>query len=331
MTASNNSKGFSLTELLVTMALIAIVLAIIFPQYVSILRTSTATQKIVKTEMDVGGSLEEMFKDMHAAGFGLPSSKYNLNSQVCIRDSKGAVVAQSGSVVIRSTASGDRKGSGKWAIVDSDTTNLKLKPGYEITSGSYVMVIDTVNNSLSTLGVFKVGSSGSTLQTVQKYAETEVIAGKMAVWIPTVDSGPISECYETSYYLSATASTKPKMCADTTAVLVRSKTPKDSPADTAAPVLDCVKTMAFRYGCIHGNEILWQSTSCLDTDTLRLMRIGLVVQSSPRDKDTVFPHSYISLFKDLGTDNEETVNFTEEERHYRWTTLEKTVYFPNVE
>jgi hypothetical protein len=192
------------------------------------------------------------------------------------------------------------------------------------------MVIDTVDNSLRKLGVFKVTGSNSGLQAVQQYTKNDVIAGKMAVWIPTSTS-KISECYETSYYLSGSASTKPVICAESTSVLIRSKNPKDSTNETAAPILDCVKAMAFRYGCIHGNDILWQSDSCSDTDTLRLMRIGLVVQASPRDSGTVFPYSSISLFQDLGTGNEETVQFTDEERHYRWTMLEKTIYLPNVE
>lgn len=323
----NFNKGFSLVELLVTIALVSAILAVVLPQYTSLLRHSTATRKTVKTDVEVVSNLEQFFKDVHTAGYGLPGATDNLNIIQCTRN--GGITVDGNSVVIRSTASGDRVGAGKWAMVSGDGNSLTSSV---ISGGSFVMVLDVTRSSPKSLGLFRVENNLSLTAIGTSVASRDQLAGKIAYWVPMKDPNSRVECYETSYALeNYSEGTRPNMCAPTAGVLRRSKTPADFNNESPQPTLDCVKAMAVRLGCLSSSGLTWRSGECEEHEVVKLARVGIVYQVAPREKTRVYPHSSISLFSDLGTELVENINFSDEERYYRWAVLEKTVYLPNTE
>jgi len=331
MTKKFGLGGFSLVELLAAIALVSIILAIIFPQFASIVRYSASTRKAVKTQSDVFSDLEQMFKEISSAGFGLPVTNANLSESVCVRAGNSAVVIDGKSLTVRSAGLGNKTGAGRWGVVDESVSVLmSVSNVLPPPDGSYVMVIDTVDASLRKLAIFKVVNSSGTLQlqTVKKYAPDDVIKHKIAYWIPTDSNSNICECYETKFYLdSYSSSDKPSMCAEGTSVLKRDQDLPDGGG--TSPVLDCVKELKFRVGCVDSNGNITWSTSCKSSQKLKMVRLGMVVQSGVREKEVVFP-SNLSLFGDLGSGSV-IVTLDEEERHYRWITAEKIISLPNVE
>ncbi|MEJ5301511.1 MAG: type II secretion system protein [Thermodesulforhabdaceae bacterium] len=329
-------NGFSLVELLAAIALVSIVLAIVFPQFASILKHSTSTRKVAKTQSDLFADLEYIFKEISLAGYGLPVSRDNLSRSWCVREGHSAVVVESTgnaseSLIIYSAGVGNRKGRGRWGIVDVNSGSLSLfgvSGMLPPTSNSYVMIIDTADASLRKLGVFKVSNNG--LATIKKYVSDEVLTNKIAYWIPTASSSEIYECYESQFYIESYSSDKPQICANSTSVLVKDQDPPDGGVGKA-PILDCVKDLRFRLGCVDYNtgSVNWR-TSCRASEVPKMVRVGMVVQASGREKDIVFPHSSLSLFSSLGS-NSIVISLTEDERYYRWTTVEKTIFIPNVE
>jgi len=332
MTKKFGLGGFSLVELLAAIALVSIILAIIFPQFASIVRYSASTRKAVKTQSDVFSDLEQMFKEISSAGFGLPVTNANLSESVCVRAGNSAVVIDGKSLTVRSAGLGNKTGAGRWGVVDESVSVLmSVSNVLPPPDGSYVMVIDTVDASLRKLAIFKVVNSSGTLQlqTVKKYAPDDVIKHKIAYWIPTYSNSNICECYETTFYLdSYSSSNKPSMCAEGTSVLKRDQDPPDGGG--TSPVLDCVKELEFRVGCVDSNGKITWSTSCGPSQKLKMVRLGMVVQSGVREKEEVFPYSNLSLFGDLGSGSV-IVTLEREERHYRWITAEKIISLPNVE
>jgi len=326
--------GFSLVELLAAIALVSIILAIIFPQFASIVRYSASTRKAVKTQSDVFSDLEQMFKEISSAGFGLPVTNANLSESVCVRAGNSAVVIDGKSLTVRSAGLGNKTGAGRWGVVDESVSVLmSVSNVLPPPDGSSVMVIDTVDASLRKLAIFKVVNSSGTLQlqTVKKYAPNDVIKYKIAYWIPTDSNSKICECYKTKFHLGSyenSSSNKPSMCAEGTSVLKRNQDPPDGGG--TSPVLDCVKELEFRVGCVDSNGNITWSTSCEHSQKLKMVRLGMVVQSGVREKEVAFPYSNLSLFGDLGSGSV-IVTLTEEERHYRWITAEKIISLPNVE
>ncbi len=333
MKVCKDFQGFSLVELLVTVAILSIFIAIVFPQFASILHHSTSTSKNVKTDIDLTGSLEQMFKDTHSAGFGLPVASNGLVRSECVRDSNTAVAISASSITIRSTASGDRKECGGWGIVRKGLILKRPEDSISIPENSFVMVIDTADSELRKLGIFKVLSNGGLQKVGGTSAPTDVLIGKLVYWIPTENTTNILECYETTFSLDSYQSDKPFICADGTSVIRRNKNPQDDNSRTPQPVLDCVLKMAFRVGCFDKktDSFTWRQTACENGETLKLVRVGTIVQASQRNKEIVSSSSEIRLFKDLGPENVDVTTLNEEARHYQWKTIEKTIYLPNVE
>lgn len=147
-----NVSGFSLVELLVAVALLVGVFAIIFPQYISLTRHSAVTRKMIKTQADAYNNLEQMFKDIASAGFGLPAVSDNLPSGAtsCLRTPDKAIkitADNNGSVtiIIRSTAAGDKKEVGAWGVVSVDS-NSEVTLSYSsmgFKKDDYLMILDT--------------------------------------------------------------------------------------------------------------------------------------------------------------------------------------------
>jgi type II secretory pathway pseudopilin PulG len=344
-----NVSGFSLVELLVAVALLVGVFAIIFPQYISLTRHSAVTRKMIKTQADAYNNLEQMFKDIASAGFGLPAVSDNLPSGAtsCLRTADKAIEIKadnngSVSIIIRSTAAGDKKEVGAWGVVSIDSnSNVTLSYSSMVFKDDYLMILDTASEKFKKLGLLKFDAN-SRLSLVEQYSDLQTLNGKIAYWIPDKDK----VCYTTRFYLADYGSNDPKpdICAPNGKKLMRSKDPPDGPSGSA-PIMDCVhdQGLAFLIGCVGSTSgIEWLDPtkgSCPSSMIPRLVRVGVVVQAGPREKDKISPESLIlfsgivdgsgsSLSKDIKLSDE---NENNDKRYYRWITLEKTIFLVNLE
>jgi len=342
-----NVSGFSLVELLVAVALLVGVFAIIFPQYISLTRHSAVTRKMIKTQADAYNNLEQMFKDIASAGFGLPAVSDNLPSGAtsCLRTPDKAIeitTNNNGSVIIiRSTAAGDKKEVGAWGVVSIDSnSNVTLSYSSMVFKDDYLMILDTASENFKKLGLLKFDAN-SRLSLVEQYSDLQALNGKIAYWIPKDnDKNKDKVCYTTSFYLDDYSSSDPKpdICAPNGKKLMRSKDPPDPSG--SAPIMDCVhdQGLAFLIGCVGSTSgIEWLDPtkgSCPSSMIPRLVRVGVVVQAGPREKDKISPES-LTLFNGVvdgnGNSLGRNITLSNDERYYRWITLEKTIFLVNLE
>jgi len=339
---NRNISGFSLVELLVAVALLVGVIAIIFPQYISLTRHSSVTRKMIKTQADAYNNLEQMFKDIASAGFGLPAVSDNLppGATSCLRTADKAIeitANNNGSVIIiRSTAAGDKKEVGAWGVVSIDSnSNVTLSYSSMVFKDDYLMILDTASGSFKKLGLLKFDASGKS-SLVEQFSDRRTFNGKIAYWIPDKDK----VCYTTSFYLADYGSNDPKpdICAPNGKKLMRSKDPPDPSG--SAPIMDCVhdQGLAFLIGCMGSTSgIVWSDPtmgSCPSSMIPRLVRVGVAVQAGPREKDPISPAS-LTLFNGIvdgnGNSLGRNITLSNDERYYRWITLEKTIFLVNLE
>jgi type II secretory pathway pseudopilin PulG len=337
-----NVSGFSLVELLVAVALLVGVFAIIFPQYISLTRHSSVTRKMIKTQADAYNNLEQMFKDIASAGFGLPAVSDNLPSGAtsCLRTADKAIeitANNNGSVIIiRSTAAGDKKEVGAWGVVSIDSnSNVTLSYSSMVFKDDYLMILDTASEKFKKLGLLKFDASGKS-SLVEQFSDRQTLNGKIAYWIPDKDK----VCYTTSFYLADYGSNDPKpdICAPNGKKLMRSKDPPDPSG--SAPIMDCVhdQGLAFLIGCKGSTSgIEWldpAKASCPSSMIPKLVRVGVAVQAGPRGKDPISPAS-LTLFNGIvdgnGNSLGRNITLSNDERYYRWITLEKTIFLVNLE
>jgi len=343
-----NVSGFSLVELLVAVALLVGVFAIIFPQYISLTRHSSVTRKMIKTQADAYNNLEQMFKDIASAGFGLPAVSDNLPSGAtsCLRTPDKAIeitTNNNGSVIIiRSTAAGDKKEVGAWGVVSIDSnSNVTLSYSSMVFKDDYLMILDTASEKFKKLGLLKFDAN-SRLSLVEQYSDLQALNGKIAYWIPKDDDKNRDKvCYTTSFYLADYDSKDPKpdICAPNDKKLMRSKDPPDGPSGSA-PIMDCVhdQGLAFLIGCVGNTSgIEWldpANGSCPSSMIPKLVRVGVVVQAGQREKNLISPES-LTLFNGIvdgnGNSLGRNITLSNDERYYRWITLEKTIFLVNLE
>jgi len=344
-----NVSGFSLVELLVAVALLVGVFAIIFPQYISLTRHSAVTRKMIKTQADAYNNLEQMFKEIASAGFGLPAIDDHLPSGAtsCLRTADKAIEIKadnngSVSIIIRSTAAGDKKEVGAWGVVSIDSnSNVTLSYSSMVFKDDYLMILDTASEKFKKLGLLNFDAN-SRLSLVEQYSDLQALNGKIAYWIPKDDDKNKDKvCYTTSFYLADYSSDDPKpdICAPNDKKLMRSKDPPPDPSGSA-PIMDCVHDhgLAFLIGCVGSTSgIEWLDPtmgSCPSSMIPRLVRVGVVVQAGQREKNLISPES-LTLFNGVvdgnGNSLGRNITLSNDARYYRWITLEKTIFLVNLE
>jgi len=324
-------RGITLIELMITLAIFSIILTAVYSVYISFLRHSTEERKIAKTELDVITTQWPLIKEIQTAGYGVPDSG-SCTPAIIYPNEEGGLT-------IHSTAAGDAINAGKWSYVrdlcaidkvcsnditkscstDADCTT----PGTCISSipdDENVVVIDTTSKKRRGAG----GISNSKVNPCDSdyYDKFSTIA----FWIPSTTL----ECYEIRYALRTyDSNTRPLMCESNTMKLSRSVSTTAGTTDYQ-PLLDCVLSLNFRFGCIDSSgNITWQTDENCGSAKLRLIRIGLLLQSSPR-RNLQVP-STITLFEDLPPASQATINLTTDQRYYKWKKVEQTIPLRNLE
>lgn len=306
MRIAGDKRGVTLIELMVTLTIFSIIITAIYSLYIAILKSATIEKGIAKTELDVVTVFWPLIKEIHTAGYGVPTTG----------SCTPAVSYASGALTIHSTAAGDDVNFGKWSFVDN------LCAVSNIPDGQNVVVINGGNKTYMGTGSIAGGKISPCSTT---YYDS---LSSIAFWVPS--SG--LQCYETSFALQNYPSgTRPRWCESNTQRLSRSVSTTTGTTNYQ-PMLDCVFNQAlyFRFGCIDSSgNLTWRADLNCGTNTLRFARVGLVMQNSQRREIQV--PATITLFEDLSSPLNVTINLTTDQRYYKWKKIEQTIALRNLE
>ncbi|KAF0145766.1 MAG: type IV pilus assembly protein PilW [Nitrospirae bacterium] len=326
-----SKKGTSLVELLITLTVFSIIGAMMFSTYSTFLKQVTVERKKTKTELDIFNVSWPLIKEIETAGFGVPKTITPI-SEV------------GGELTIRSTAAGDSQYAGAWSYVIATTTTNGAVYGIDgtvgpgVPTGGKVVIVNILDKSRMGLDTVSTNASGGGYYYLT--AGTSAYVNNVAYWSPYDAAATLPlEYYETKYSLrdyDPPSDPRPAMCAPdgagaTEKVKKLSRSVKDNNPGTTyfLPLLDCVRALAFRFGCIDASgNLTWQSGTDCGTAKLRLMKIGMIIQASA--KGGASPAT-ITLFEDLGAALASSTNLTNEQRNYKWRKLEQTITLKNQE
>lgn len=277
-------SGFSLIELLIALAIAALVLAAASTFFVGVVKQYKVQSKITESNVEGVIGLELMRQDIESLGFGLP---WDLNGTTYAAAEPGplpglssdpprAVVSVDGGLnnsdylIIRSASVGMASAAGKWTTLRSGTPPVRIWGSGGVPAGEDLETTDRVI-------VFSPGSANSpsrVLVTPSTGAKFGISGADLSTYLPD-DSSQTNIVYgidvdagtglkrpfnRADYYIANSNAysvayptynnnTTPQHCASNTGVLVKAVMAHDDPVTRSLlPLLDCVADMQVVYG-----------------------------------------------------------------------------------
>jgi prepilin-type N-terminal cleavage/methylation domain-containing protein len=358
----NKQHGFSLIELLVVMALLAIVAAMTMDAFNMVLKQSGQTMKTVTTEIDQTIGLGILRSDIEQAGFGLPWTFQNSITYAEAALSPGSTYNDSPStaprailsgnnvgynssdyLVIKSTAAAGSDTANKWTYISKDTSstptpkswtssssNLNtsdkvtvIKPRYDAT-GSNQLVMNS--------GVFYTTFSSSSFASAFSPAtigERFIIYG-----VSAADSSlanlrmPFNRA---DYYIARPSTSMPSDCAPNTGILYKSTVNHSDGLLTEMPVLDCVADMQVVFRLATDSNDITALTAQQIREQLKEVRVYILYHEGSMDRSYTHESSTVTVGEfSLGSTFNLATTIGTNWNKYRWRTITLAVKPKNI-
>jgi len=337
-----NNKGLTLVELLVALAIFAIVVAIIFNSYLSILKPQSQQVGIAENNMNRIVGLEVLRKDIEMAGFGLPwevDSSYSeaasdssympdpsdLNAEnqseppaFSFSDDGNTIANNSDVLVIRSTVAALNSVTEHWGYLYKDAYNNTsfndLGNDSSIDGSSNFIVIDPVTMKFVKYSTYSNLTSFDT-------------RGKVYLTFGLSSNGVQMPFNRVDYYLKRPADGLPEICDNNTYILYRATINQSDGKRNPQPILECVRDFQVVFVCSNGiNACLGNALD--EREKLKQVRVFILLQDGKKDPN--FEFNKTIYIKDNDVDTGKSFTPTGDEIHYRWKLIEIVVNPLNI-
>jgi type II secretory pathway pseudopilin PulG len=301
------ASGYTLTEILILIALIGIFSAGFLSFFSGMLRTERQARFTIKTEADVSALRTFLKKELQGIGFGISADYLKTNPGGC---SASAVISGNNTALCYlSLASRQTRWAGCWWMVDSSGnafTNATsrfggLCPALNRTSGSCVFLDN--NRLIKGNGVSRCTNTSQAPSSIVFYLDSRT---------PSYPSDFLVKLF------MSTTSTPDKSCHPD---LQRSTLQLET-KDNNQPVISCVLDFRIRYIDKSGNPLIRPPSSFQD---LAGIRVCLIVQAGGRG--TIRYQSSLTYSERCGGD---TITLSGDYRFYPFKVIEEEVSLPNL-
>ena len=341
-------KGVTLIELMISMALLAIVIAAVITSYSTILKLQVQQSEMAKTNVEECISVEILRKDIEMAGFGLPwdmnGQKYSeaVNSTSYIPDPatfndapsnppRAFVISDNGNInanssdvlVIKSSVASLNDVTQRWGYVTNDGTNITYHPlSPQSSKEGYFVVL----NRERRLEKMDYQPSSPAKPTFIDNLDT----GDIYFAFGISDENPLFPFNRVDYYLRRPAIGFPEKCCPTTYELYRSTINQSNGKRNPQPILDCVKDFQVSFGLDENEDGFvdkWTSTlppsASEIRDKVKQVRVFILYQEGSKEKN--YNYSGTITLGDSDTGSLKTFTPSGEEKNYRWKVIRLVV------
>lgn len=338
----NQQKGFTLVEMMISLAVLGVILASVSSAYLTQVKQSTQEYKVAQVELELGIAKNLIERDLAMAGYGL-ADDYSAPSTPAFTVPRAIDATNSSTapdtLILRGTALGiESKGTQNWSYIQSVTPGAPNTMAFNIWSDSRedlvtngkVFLVDPATKKLLT-----EPTSQTWLFTYQgnnlNFSPTLVapLTGTLVYAAATGATRP----YATVLYSLANVSS-PSNCAPGTFSLMRSELwTADPAAGTGNPLLACVLDLQVAFGLDTaatptGDIALWDNggVTAQGYDPVQLkkrvrqIRFYLLIQTENLDSKYTYPSNPITVGDTLlGIGR--NVTLTAAQLNYRWKVL----------
>ncbi|MDD2852800.1 MAG: prepilin-type N-terminal cleavage/methylation domain-containing protein [Desulfuromonadaceae bacterium] len=298
-----NNRGFTLIELIITMALFIAVILITTSAFESILKTSG--KLVVSEESNIEGIVGlEMFRhDLQQMGYGLPSA-YQVVPDYLEANSGPAVLNDSPAGVpravvsfdnysshgdylaVKATSVGRNSTSQKWTYLTYSSTTKPSKvwsnASENLSATSRVVILDRTFSKDGKLVNTLVNSTATDWKDFTLTSMSPIDSSQTYFQYGVSDATIRMPFNRSDYYVKrpTTGTSIPSWCADNVGILYMATVNHSNGDSTEYPLLDCVADMQVVFGWdVAGNGLIDESTAYA-TDSVDISVAG---SSSPAD------------------------------------------------
>ena len=361
--------AFTLTELIVAVAIFALTLLALFATYETFYRSSKQQIARTATSDKLRPAVEQLERFISDAGFGI--SKDDLENNNLNRSSMPPCDQNIDSKEIGGlTACIDNDGLESETNRDEYNYPLQLFSksvvGNNPYSGNYFVYDDKIDGTSNIenylIDLFGLPSSNfrtvvldlnkNALQKNQLISELSIdnlINGNIILIGRIIDEQNNEENVEAYYYLKRIElsqtldNNKYSICnPNTRNIQITNINPDNNVDSFTNPIIPCVAYFNTDFGCYDNKKIKWQRNICEKVKDIKLVRIGLIVQSGFINKELQYHGDKPTLtFPSLGkTDTNNTAveytlikddnNIKNDQRYYKWEIIERIISTPNL-
>jgi len=306
-------KGFTLIEVLTAISIFVILGVAVYSSYITFYRSSKRQISITQTGEELRPALEMIDRMVRDAGFGILSDNLSEAFQV-----SGNITPE---ITVYSLL-GEHPESGKNMVYDEDRddeTNLGVPRIMMDRNKEKLELVD--ENPVDGAIQFRCKSEdGTTCDDPYYYVKTLKLSANQ--------NDPNIAGYNEAY----------RQCEPNTYNLLIKRGDESIPK----PLIPCVAYFAADYGCKNGDIIEFTESFCDSVLDLKVVRIGLIVQSGYINKmRPVYDSDNVSLtFPTIGTyaGDDDPLSYTliensdmrRNQRYYNWHVIEKIISMENL-
>lgn len=362
-------KGFTLTELIVAVIIFILTLLALFAAYEVFYRTSKQHIARTQTSEKLRPAIEQLERLISDAGFGIFKDDLDGKTRT---DYKNEEDEPEESEIIEENEENPDKSKDLAAIAVSDDNNITFETnnnnyntpvqihlksiiGEYPYSGNYVVYDNNRFNDesdlLSALGLQNERDFSTIVMDINKNIINEPIRGLPATNLLN-NGNIILVCKKgtqdiNDYYYFKTIKLSSRTNGERDDNKYNICNPKTYNLQIVRgqgvpqPLIPCVAYFNADFGCYDGRKVKWQNNICTKIKDLRVVRIGLIVQSGFINKEYLYSEGDTLTFPTLGKTEESTdsVEFTiqvdnsnirNDMRYYKWEIIERIIATPNV-
>jgi prepilin-type N-terminal cleavage/methylation domain-containing protein len=266
-----NSKGFTLVELIVVMAVFIVILVMAGNAFNSILTQNVKVSSSEESNIEGIIGLEMFRHDLEQAGFGLPSgpSPMPTYSEAADAPASGcnesanavprAVVAQDSLttgvlantdyLAIKGTTLGQSPASQRWTYVDSTGVPNQWASD-NLTPGDRVIVLQRSFTETGVTNQLLTDDSSGSYEVIYSDSAFPIFPAinNQVYHIYGVDSGTLTMPFNRSDYYVRDPGSMPSRCARHTGILYKAVVNQSDGTLTEMPVMDCIADMQVVFG-----------------------------------------------------------------------------------
>jgi prepilin-type N-terminal cleavage/methylation domain-containing protein len=329
MTGNKGQSGFSLVELLVATAIIAVVIMMSSDAFTVILGQSGQQTKVVNSEIDSIVGLRMLQYDIEHAGYGVPqrfenginyletsaapASNYNdsptgVPRAIILGNNVAHTLNNSDYLVIKSTIAGTNDAAQKWThIVKDGDPKVWGSDKLDLTDGDRVLVIKPRSKETSQTELVMDGSSFSTQFDAEDFPSAfspKTTAERFVIYGVDPSTDLRMPFNRADFYVSRPASNMSPSCAPNTGMLYKATVShSDGSFAEELPIMDCVADMEVLFRIDTNSDGVADSTtgdiSALTaqeiTENLKEVRVYILAQEGQRDRSYVHSPATISV------------------------------------